>query len=99
AEGHGDVATVGASPNGVVHLERVGLGFRADFPKGVQVNLERVRESRGDIQGELLVDQRDDAGLDGHLFAGRFNVSSLSARASTAKYLASRMPGGNWPSI
>ncbi len=84
------------SPNGIVHLERVGLGFRADFPKaGVLVNLERVRESRGDVQGELIVQRRSNANADGHLFAGRFNVSSLNARASTAKYLASRMPG-NW---
>jgi hypothetical protein len=77
-------------------VKRVGLGYRATFPSGgVEMMLERIRESRGEVHGELAVRLHQGAADfgDGHLFGARFNVSSLSARTAAAKYLNGRVQG------
>ncbi len=82
-------------------VTRVGLGYRAIFSAaGVEMTLNRIRESRGEVHGELTVCLRRGATdfADGHLFSARFNVSSLPARTSAAKYLDGRVKG-DWAGL
>ena len=81
-------------------VDRVGLGYRVVFTSGVEMTLTRVRESRGEIHGELHVGVKGDdkAYPERHLFTARFNVSSITSRTSAAKYLASRMQA-DWGSM
>ncbi len=59
-----------------------------------EASVRRLRSSGGELRGELTVR------LDGrHLSAGTFNLSSLSARASTARLLAARAPRVSWADI
>jgi hypothetical protein len=82
-------------------LERVGLGYRATFESaGVEMTLTRVRQAHGEVYGELNVELRQDpTGFgDGQLLASRFNLSSLTSRTSTAKYLDGRLKG-DWAGL
>lgn len=79
-------------------LERVGLGYRVRFPAaGVVVAIDRLRESRGELSGELSVAHAQA----GHLFRGRFNLSSLAGRQTAARFLGTRARGAgvDWPEI
>ena len=79
-------------------LERVGLGYRMRFPAaGVVLIVERLRDSRGELSGELSVRHTQA----GHLYRGRFNLSSLTARVSAARFLAARtrVDGIDWPDL
>lgn len=69
-----------------------GLGYRGGAAQGVGLALGRLRESRGELSGELTV-ERD--GM--HLLAQRFNVSSGQARAAVARMLAEHPFGGEGP--
>lgn len=73
-------------------VERVGLGYRARFPlAGIEMQLTRIRESRCEVHGELMVRFSDAVPIfDRHLYAARFNLSSGSTRVSTAKLLNER---------
>lgn len=72
-----------------LELEPVGLGYRTVHPPtGIGLHIDRLSESRGDLSGELTV-ARAPAG---HLMRGRFNLVSMTTRASTAKLLQSRSP-------
>lgn len=79
-------------------LRRRGLGYVLGSDPGEsprwEVAVNHLRASGGELRGELrvLVDGR-------HLSAGTFNLSSLSARASTARLLATRSPGLKWAEI
>jgi len=80
-------------------ISRVGLGYRAVFPmSGIEMGLERIREGRGEVHGELYVSVpvSDNTFPDGHIFGARFNVSSLAARTSVGKYLSSRLKDVDW---
>lgn len=72
-------------------VEHEGLGYRGFYVgEGLGLHVDRITESRGDVSGELTVAV---AGQ-GHLMRARFNLSSMTARASTAKYLQSRVRMG-----
>jgi hypothetical protein len=73
-------------------VERVGLGYRAHFDSaGIDMQLSRIRESRYEIHGELMVSFAATAPVfDRHLFAARVNLSSVSARGTTARSLDQR---------
>src|SRR2546430_226519 len=77
----------GAGPG----LTRVGLGYRAVFPEAA-LTVTRLRESRGELSGELSVHRLYPAGPAGGLalYLGRFNVSSMSTRKGMAAYLHER---------
>jgi len=80
-------------------IERVGLGFRASFALGIDVKVDRLRESRGELSGELSVRWTRPAlpTQDGHIYRGRFNLSSLTARASAARFLSDKTRGAGVP--
>lgn len=69
-----------------------GLGYRGGAAHGVGLGLTRLRESRGELSGELTV-ERD--GM--HLLAQRFSVSSGTARSAVARSLAEHPFGGEGP--
>lgn len=75
-----------------MRFERQGMGFVGRFPRDfVELSLARLKMSGGELHGELVVEcSHPDATSDGHLLQARFNVSSMSVRTSTAKYLAGR---------
>jgi len=80
----------GRRPDGLT-VEHEGLGYRGFYVgEGLGLHVDRMTESRGDVSGELTVAV---AGQ-GHLMRARFNLSSMTARASTAKYLQSRVRMG-----
>jgi hypothetical protein len=92
----------GAVPIGPAKLERVGLGWIARFPlAGAQLRVDRIKESRGELHGELTVStlqgQRDAA--PGHVFRGRQNLSSLTSRTTLAKFLKGRLDGPDWQGL
>jgi hypothetical protein len=79
-----------------VTVERQGLGFAGTtFPSGPVLRFDHLRESRGEVHGELYVANATDP----ELLWGSFNLSSLSARSTTAKFLGGRDPVPNWPEI
>lgn len=80
-------------------IERIGLGYRAAFAAGVDLVVDRLRESRGELSAELSVRWSSPAlpGQDGHIFRGRFNLSSLTARTSAARFLGERTRGAEVP--
>ena len=64
-------------------LDEVGLGFRVKFSElGVELRIDRLRESRGDTTCELTVRR-----YESHLLRQRFNLTSGPARTSTARDL------------
>ena len=81
-------------------VDRVGLGYQALVPEvSVGLALDRLVESRGELSGMLTVRREEE----GHLYAGRFNLSSLTARTSAAKFLSGRAhlngAGPDWTTI
>jgi hypothetical protein len=78
-------------------IERRGLGYalaESDGGTPFEVTVSRLHSSGGELRGELRV------AVDGrHLSAGSFNLSSLAARATTAKLLATRAPSLPWGDI
>ncbi len=81
-------------------FEKVGLGYRATYAGvGVQLHLNRIRESHGEISGELAVRLNEPTDADeSHLFSARFNVSSITSRNSWAKYLNDYVRA-DWPAL
>jgi hypothetical protein len=78
-------------------VERRGLGYvlaDAEGGKGYEAHVSRLRSSGGELRGELrvLVDGR-------HVSVGSFNLSSLTARAQTARLLAIRAPQVPWGDV
>jgi hypothetical protein len=86
-------------PSPAVIVERVGLGYRAAFPAGVDLKVDRLHESRGELSGELAVrwTRPTLATQDGHIYRGRFNLSGLTARGSAARFLNDRTRGAEIP--
>jgi hypothetical protein len=83
-------------------IEHVGLGYRCRWDEAhVELRAERLRESRGELSCELRVTgHRAGAGIaELPLYQGRFNLGSLSARRSTATYLAARGNGADYAEI
>src|ERR1700682_4746830 len=87
-KGHHDATSAAAG-----RVERIGLGYRMRFPDDVVLRVNRIRESGGEVTGELDVRRGDD-----DLFLGRFNFSSVNARKTTAEYLSRRVKG-EWQSM
>jgi hypothetical protein len=78
-----DIIEAGRLPT----IEQVGLGFRAQFEDlGIELRIERIRESRGDTTCELTVTR-----YGSHLLRQRFNLVSGPARTSAARDL-DRLP-------
>jgi AAA domain len=86
--GHHDAISAAAG-----RVERVGLGYRMRFPDDVVLRVSRIRESGGEVTGELDVRRADE-----DLFLGRFNFSSVNARKTTAEYLSRRVKA-EWQSM
>ena len=83
-------------------LQRVGLGYVARHDDvGVEFRAERVREARGELSCELRVTgRRQGTGIaELPLYQGRFNLSSLPARRTTAKYLGDRGAGADYEEL
>ena len=72
---------------------RVGLGYQATDGE-LLLRLERLKDSRGDLAGELTIEHQER-----HLFQAKFYLGSLSARRGTASYLKDRAPGIDWAGI
>lgn len=73
-----------------------GLGYRASLvDQGIEIGVDRLIESRGEVSGELLVSRTGE----GHLMQARFNLSSITARNSTAKYLGERSNSVDWNGV
>jgi hypothetical protein len=88
------LSQAGHVPGLGMEIERVGIGYRARSKVGrVELRLERIKARSGQVHGELSI-RSDDPGApeDGHLLQHDFNVSSLSARKTTAEYVAKRAP-------
>lgn len=74
-------------------FERQGLGYVAsDVSAGVAMSIDRIAQVRGELLGELTVERAPE----GHIFIGRFNVSSVGDRRRTAEYLGSRTNNLGW---
>lgn len=83
-------------------IQREGLGYRVRYDEaGVELAVDRLRESRGELSGELSVTgRRTGAGVaELPLYHGRFNLSSLTARKTAAAYLAQRGEDVDWIEI
>jgi len=65
-------------------VRKVGLGYVYHHGRAL-FKIDRLRESRGELSGELTVTVEGE-----HLARGRVNLSSISARASLAKLLDAR---------
>lgn len=77
----------------VLKVERVGLGYVGSLmPAGVIMGVDRIFSSRGEMLGELTVERAPE----GHVFIGRFNLSSVAARKQTAQYLGGRTNNVDW---
>jgi hypothetical protein len=76
-----------------MRVRKVGLGYEGTvIGEGVQLNLDRITDSRGEMHGELTVARAPE----GHLLQQRFNVSSMQSRTQTAKYLSARSNHIDW---
>lgn len=72
----------------VVEVHPLGLGFEATATEGVMLSIARLRDSRGDLTGELDITRWGN-----HLYRSRFNLSSGQARISTARLLSGHPAG------
>jgi hypothetical protein len=86
-------------PSSPAVIERVGLGYRASFAAGVELKVDRLRESHGELSGELLVRWQSAGGPndDGHISRARLNLVSIPARNSAAGFLEKRTRGAEIP--
>lgn len=88
---------VSATADGTLDLKRVGLGYEVALLNGrVLARVDRLRESRGELSGELTVSLADGPDRTGLLHQARINLSSLSSRTGVARYLGARHEGP-WP--
>jgi hypothetical protein len=84
-------------PDGVLvepgAVRSVGLGYRANHHgAGVLLVLDRLRETRAELSGELTVTWRTPGGARDQV-RGRINLSSFAGRANIARLLALRARG------
>jgi hypothetical protein len=88
----------GPIPVGEPEISRLGLGYMAEFEKaGVQLKVTHIKTRSGETTGELTCVRLTANGV-GHLYQGRFNLSSLTARTTAAKYLKERCQA-DWVSL
>jgi hypothetical protein len=74
-------------------VSKVGLGYVGSLmPAGVVMSIDRLIQQRGELLGELTVERAPE----GHVFIGRFNLSSLDVRRRTAEWLAQRTNNVDW---
>lgn len=85
-----DIAVLRAGPL----IERVGLSYRFMWRDDIRLAIDRLHESRGELSGELTVRQGGE-----HLYRGKFNASSITARKSTATYLRERAGDQGWLAV
>lgn len=97
-KGAGDVwdliDSAGPVPTKDIRFTQVGASYRAQFPEGkVTMQMARLRARSGEWIGELVVRSDDrNAPDDGHLLQANFNISSMTARKTTAGHLEKRAP-------
>lgn len=81
-----------------IEVKRAGLGYEAAVQSGVTLRVDRLRESHGELSGELSVRWTSPRRVeDGHIYRGRFNLGSLTARSSTARFLSDATRGSEVP--
>jgi hypothetical protein len=74
-------------------VSKVGLGYVGSLmPAGVVMSIDRLIQQRGELLGELTVERAPE----GHVFIGRFNLSSLDVRRRTAEWLGQRTNNVDW---
>jgi hypothetical protein len=74
-------------------VSKVGLGYVGSLmPAGVVMSIDRLVQQRGELLGELTVERAPE----GHVFIGRFNLSSIGMRRQTAEYLSKRTNNVSW---
>jgi hypothetical protein len=74
-------------------VSKVGLGYVGSLmPAGVVMSIDRLIQQRGELLGELTVERAPE----GHVFIGRFNLSSIGMRRQTAEYLSRRTNNVSW---
>lgn len=83
---------------------RTGLGYALTRPEvATEIKVGQVSRSRGELVAELTVScaMPAIASQTGHIFRGRFNLSSPTTRGTMAKHLASRTNGVgiDWPEM
>lgn len=78
--------------SGEPEIARLGLGYVANFAiPGIRLKITHLKTRSGETTGELTATCHTRNGV-GHLYQGRFNLSSLTARTTAAKYLRDRLP-------
>lgn len=74
-------------------IRKFGLGYECTFPaEGVTIFIDHLYRRSDGLKGEINV-QTTVPGVPRDLYSGNFILSTLAARASTAKHLASRCEG------
>lgn len=80
-------------------IMRIGLGYQAAFRQpSIRLKITHLKTRSGETSGELTATHSAPSGHLGHLYQGRFNLSSLTARTTAAKYLGSRLEA-DWVSM
>lgn len=79
-----------------MRVEKDGLGYRAAIlSDGVALSVDRLTESRGELYGELTVEQAPE----GHLMCSRLSLSLQQSRNGAAGYLSRRSHGVDWAGL
>ena len=88
------VAVIRVEPRKAPVVSRVGFGWEASFPGQISMKVGRLRESSGELSGELTIVKGPN-----HTFRGRFNFDAARSRVTLANLLEKRVPGvdaGSW---
>lgn len=77
---------------------RSGLGYVGLWSKGgIQMSIDHLRRSRGELHGEMIVESAVVARGRGHLHRASFNLSSSTSRKTLAKLLEERSSPQTFP--
>lgn len=85
-------------------VRREGLGYVLELPAvATELRSGAINRSRGELSTELSVSCAlpGVTSRSGHIFRGRFNVSSVRSRTELARHLAARTTGSelDWPEL
>lgn len=79
-------------------FEKVGNTFRFYWPQGIEVSVSRVKQMRGDIQGEVCITTTLPT-YTGTLTHGQMGMNSMSARRGLIRELSQRCGEIAWADI
>ncbi|MFI5399214.1 MAG: AAA family ATPase [Candidatus Binatia bacterium] len=75
-----------------VPVERKGMGYCAETTIGPVLRFDHIHERGGELHGELHVSTADKP----NLLWGSFNLSSMTVRNTTVKFLSEQVPPLDW---